>query len=193
VIPSLRPHLALAAVPDLWSPRCPAFAAAWTLATHARRMNLVAFQSLRSGLQRNATPATSQVRKVVEAGLREELLASGLFDDVEVGSGEDGERLLVALCTYRADVDDEVAAHGIERAWAALAFHHWQAHAFLTDDGHVEMQAATLDRPAGRYLTVHLVAQRAPSTSSGQELARILPPQRCFAGAVNVPALAYSA
>ena len=64
-------------------------------------MNLVAFQSLRNGLQRNAAPATSQVRKVVEAGLREELLASGLFDDVEVGSCEDGERLLVALCTYR--------------------------------------------------------------------------------------------
>lgn len=156
-------------------------------------MNLVAFQSLRSGLQRNAAPATTQVRKVVEAGLREELLASGLFDDVEVGSCEDGERLLVALCTYRADVDDEVAAHGIERAWAALAFHHWAAHAFLTEDGHVEMQAATLDRPAGRYLTVHLVAQRALSTSSGQEVATILPPQRRFAGAVNVPALAHSA
>ena len=72
-------------------------------------------------------------------------------------------------------------------------FHHGEAQAFLTDDGHAEMQAAPLDRPVGRYLTVHLVAQRAPSTSSGQELATILPPQRRFAGAVNVPALAHSA
>lgn len=155
-------------------------------------MNLVAFQSLRNGLQRNAAPATSQVRKVVEAGLREELLASGLFDDVEVGSCEDGERLLVALCSYRADVEDEVAACGIEHAWAALAFHHWEAHAFLTDDGHVEMQAATLDRPGGRYLTVHLVAQRA-AVHGGPEPATILPPQRRSPGTVNVPVLAHSA
>jgi hypothetical protein len=123
-------------------------------------MNLLAFQSLRSGLQRNAGPATSQVRKVVECGLREELLASGVFDDVEVGSSDDTDRLLVALCTFPAHVDDLTAAVAVETAWSALAFPYWQAHSFLTENGHVELQAASLDRPGGRYVTVHLVAQR---------------------------------
>jgi hypothetical protein len=124
-------------------------------------MNLVAFQGLRNGLQMNAAPATSQVRKVVEIGLREELLASGLFEDVEVGSSDDADRLVLALCTYRAGVTEDEARWAIERAWSAIAFHHWQSHAFLTDEGHVELQAATLDRPAGRFVTLHLVAQAA--------------------------------
>jgi hypothetical protein len=124
-------------------------------------MNIAAFQSLRNGLQINAAPATTQVRKVIERGLREELLASGVFEDVEVGGSPDPDRLVLALGTFREDVDDETATRAVEQAWAALAFDHWQAHAFLAGDGHVELQAATLDRPAGRFVTVHLVAQRA--------------------------------
>ena len=124
-------------------------------------MNLAAFQSLRSGLQRNAAPATSQVRKVVERGLREELQATGVFEDVEVGASDDADRLLVALCTFPAQVEDSAVACAVETAWSALAFPYWQAHAFLAEDGHVELQAASLDRPGGRFVTVHLVAQRA--------------------------------
>lgn len=145
-------------------------------------MNLIAFQSLRNGLQMNAAPATSQVRKVLEAGLREELLASRLFEDVEIGSSDDADRLVLALCTYSAGVDDEVSARAIERAWSALAFDHWEAHAFLVEDGHVELQAATLDRPGGRYLTVHLVAQRAAGAAAtgpdAGEVASVVPHQR---------------
>ena len=145
-------------------------------------MNLIAFQSLRNGLQMNAVPATSQVRKVLEVGLREELLASRLFEDVEIGSSDDADRLVVALCTYGAGVDDEVAAQAVGRAWSVLAFDHWESHAFLVEDGHVELQAATLDRPNGRYLTVHLVAQRAAvpaaTGSEADEVAAVLPHQR---------------
>lgn len=124
-------------------------------------MRLVAFQMLRSGLQMNAAPVTSQVREVVETGLLEELDATGLFEEIEVGSSDDPSRLVLALCTFRADVSEAEAERAIERAWTALAFHHWSAHAFLTEDGHVELQAATLDRPGGRFVSVHLVAQRA--------------------------------
>lgn len=123
-------------------------------------MNLAAFQNLRRGLQMNAAPATSRVRSVVEDALRQELLASGLFADLEVGSTGVEDHLLVVLGSFRADVDDARVAAAVERAWAAVAFHHWQAHAFLTADGHVELQAATLDRPGGRYLTLHLVVER---------------------------------
>lgn len=124
-------------------------------------MNLVAFQGLRSGLKMNAVPATSQVRRVVEVGLRSELLASGLFEVVEVGRSDDANRLVLALCTYNAGVTEDEARWAIERAWAAVSFDHWSSHAFLTEQGHVELQAATLDRPAGRFVTVHVVAQAA--------------------------------
>lgn len=159
-------------------------------------MNLAAFQSLRSGLQAHAVPATSQMRNVLELGLREELMASCLFDEVEVGSSDDEDRLVLALATYRADVGDAEATAAIERAWSALAFHHWRSQAFLTDDGHVELQAATLDRPGGRYLTVHLVAQRAaaPVVAPDEQLAETVPLQRRTPEALPVePALAYSA
>lgn len=123
-------------------------------------MNLAAFQNLRRGLQMNAAPATSQVRSVFETALREELLASGVFTDLEVGSTDAADHLVVVLGTFRADAIEDDVARAVQYAWASVAFHHWQAHAFLTDDGHVELQAATLDRPGGRYLTLHLVVER---------------------------------
>ena len=145
-------------------------------------MNLAAFQSLRAGLQRNAAPATSQVRKIVESGLREGLLATGVFDDVEVGGSGDDDRLVVALCAFPADVDDLAAAVAVERAWSALAFPYWQAHAFLAEDGHVELQAASLDRPGGRYVTLHLVAQRAGAPAASGET---VPAQRGLENAAS--------
>ena len=153
------------------------------------RMNLVAFQGLRNGLQMNAAPATSQVRRVLEVGLHSELLASGIFDVVEVGSSDDADRHVLGLCTYGADVSEDEVRWAIERAWSALAFHHWQAHAFLTDEGHVELQAGTLDRPGGRFVTVHLVAQRAAAPATA-----VLPIQRrAHEEAAPAPALAHSA
>lgn len=159
-------------------------------------MKLVDFQTLRNGLRMNAAPATSQVRNVFETGLREELLATGLFEDVEVGASADLERLVIALGTYRPGVSDERVEAAIASAWAGLAFHHWQSHAFLSEDGHVEFQAATLDRPGGRYVTVHLVAQRSvvpdvANTPDATELAPAMPLQR--RSAVEAPAYARSA
>lgn len=142
-------------------------------------MKIGAFQTLRSGLQLNAVPVTSQVRAVLETGLREELTASGIFEEVEIEGSDDPDRLVLGLCVFRSEVSEEEVMLAVERAWTALAFHHWSAHAFLTDDGHVELQAATLDRPAGRFASVHLVALRAAeaagaATSEAAEMAHQL-------------------
>lgn len=140
-------------------------------------MNLVDFQLLRGGLKLNAAPATSRVRQVFEAALREELLASGLFGEVEVGGTNEIDHLLVALGSFHHGFDEEQVAQAVERAWTALAFHHWQAHAFLLADGHVELQAATLDRPGGHFVTLHLVVQRAEVPAGASPVAP-LPEQR---------------
>lgn len=156
-------------------------------------MNLVDFQRLRCGLKLNAAPAMSPVRKAMEAGLREELLRSGLFADLEIGGTHEVDHLLVALGTFRHGVSDQQVAHAIQRAWAAVAFHHWQAHAFLIQDGHVELQAATLDRPAGHYVTLHLVAQMSEAPAEASPVAN-LPEQRRTSGAsAGAVGLAHSA
>jgi hypothetical protein len=147
-------------------------------------MDVAAFQSLRHGLRVNAAPATTQVRRIIERGLREELLASGVFMEIEVGGSDDADRLVLALATFGADVDDETVALAVERTWTALAFDHWQAHSLLVEHGHVELQAATLDRPAGRFVTVHLVAQRTA------EAVLAMPEQRRPAAA-EAPVLAH--
>lgn len=140
-------------------------------------MNLVDFQRLRGGLKLNAAPVTARVRQVFEAGLREELLASGLFGEVEVGGTDAADHLLVALGSFHDGFGEEQVAQAVGRAWAAVAFHHWQAHAFLLADGHVELQAATLDRPGGHYVTLHLVLQRAEAPAGASPLSS-LPEQR---------------
>lgn len=124
-------------------------------------MNLVDFQNLRNGLQINAVPATSQVRRTFEVALREELLATGAFTSLEVGSTDEADHLLVVLATHAPGLTEAEVALAVEWAWGSVAFHHWQANGLLTEDGHVEFQAATLDRPAGRYVTLHLVSQAA--------------------------------
>ncbi len=130
----------------------------------------------------NAAPATSQVRSVFEVALRQELLASGLFAELEVGGTDAEDHLLVAIGSFRADAGDAEVAAAVELAWATVAFHHWQAGAFLVEDGHVELQAATLDRPAGRYVTLHLVAERLPAPVATDT---VLPRQRYEAAPVR--------
>ena len=90
----------------------------------------------------------------------------------------DQDRLLVALCSYRGDLTEDEVAWTLEDLWADLGHSHWSAHSFLTDRGHVELQAGSLSGVAGSYLTVHLVAQ-----------AQELPAQRTrFDAPVAVPA-----
>lgn len=123
-------------------------------------MNLDGLRSLRSSVQRDATPASSQVRRILEDGLREELLTTGVFTDLSVGGSSDPDRHLMVLGLFGSDLTEDEVADAVDRAWSEVAFHHWRAEAFLVQDGHVEFLALSLDRPGGHYVTVHLVVQR---------------------------------
>jgi hypothetical protein len=145
-------------------------------------MNLADFRTARTGLRVDASVAGSVVRSVFEDGLRSELLASGLFQEVEVGTDADADRLVLGLATFDTAVDMLDVAAALETIWSRLAFGHWQAHAFLTAEGHVELQAATLDRPGGRFVTAHVVAHRAVSASGAE-----VPAPRDAAEALALP------
>lgn len=136
-------------------------------------MNLTAFQLLRDGLQANGAPARAQVRQAAAASLHRELEHLGVLDEIEVGTTEQADHLLVVLGTFRSHLAEEQVARAVEHAWDAVAFGHWESHAFLVEDGHVELQGATMDRPAGDFLTLHLVVNR-----SDVAAAPVVPSQR---------------
>lgn len=143
-------------------------------------MKLVDFHSLRNGLQANGVPASPGTRAGMGAALHDALLATGAFSSVEVGSTEEANNLLVVLADYLPGVTEDDVAAAVDRAWGKVAFHHWRASGQLVEDGHVEVLAATLDRPAGAYVTLHLVARRgeAPASHGVPAAAASLPRQR---------------
>lgn len=125
-------------------------------------MDLMSFQTLRSGLQANVAPAKRDALVQAESRLHRIIAGSNLFDDVEVELTEDRDRLVIALCTFRADASEQDVAAFLEKAWAAdLRYTGWDAHSFLLDTDHVEFQAATMQAGQDHYLTVHLIAERA--------------------------------
>jgi hypothetical protein len=128
---------------------------------HHRVMDLVQFHQRRTGLQRNAPPGRGVALHAVRANLRDVLMASGLFETVEVAQTSDVDRLVIALCTFRAAYTEEQVAFRLENLWSRVRLPFWEAHAIRTEDGHVEFEAASRQSPEGHYVTVHLVAQRA--------------------------------
>jgi len=126
-------------------------------------MDLMAFQKLRGGLQLNVAPAPQPARLAAVDRLRTALATSGVFADVEVEPTADGDRLLVGLCRYSPEHEEGQVVDRLTRVWAEeLRLDGWDAHSFLIDDGHVEMQAATVRNDQSHYLTLHLVAQADP-------------------------------
>lgn len=124
-------------------------------------MNLAKFQTLRTGVKAHGAPASVRTLATLEELLRGALEGSSVVSNVEVGTTEDDSRLLVAMCSFDPRLTEDEVAWTLEHLWEGLRFAHWEAHGFLTGDGHVEFQAATLSGVAGEYVTVHLVAQRA--------------------------------
>lgn len=128
---------------------------------HHRGMQLMHFHTLRSGVQANASPATGRALVAMESFLRDTLSDTKLFDAVEVEHTDDPDQLIVALCQYRPNLTEDHVASLIEQVWEEkLRYPFWEAHSTRVDDGHVEFEAATREGPIGRYITVHLVAQR---------------------------------
>ncbi len=99
---------------------------------------------------------------LVEKSLRNELEASEFFSKVEVEQTENPDSLVIGLCEYRPELDEQTVASRLEDLWRhAVAYQFWEAHTTYVEVSHVEFEAATRPDSTGRYVTVHLVAQRA--------------------------------
>jgi hypothetical protein len=124
-------------------------------------MKLVHFHTLRSGVQRNASPATARALVAMESTMRDLLTRTGLFDTVEVEHTDDPDQLVVALCQYRHNLSEDQVAAAVERIWEEeVSYTFWEVHSTTADDGYVELEGATRESVLGRYATLHLVAQR---------------------------------
>jgi hypothetical protein len=134
-------------------------------------MNLPAFHQKRTAIQTNVSPGTGPEVTSVEANLREVLMASGLFEEVEVEQTDDPDQLVIALCQFRPFLTEHDVADRLEEVWNdRVRFPFWEAHGLHTEDGHVEFEAASRAGVESGYVTVHLVAQRAgiPAQRTGE-------------------------
>ena len=125
-------------------------------------MELTQYKKLRTAVQSNAAPATTDQVLEVEDNLRSMLMSTGIFEDVEVEHTEDVDELVIAMCTFPSQMSQVQIAQRLEQAWEdRLRFQFWEAHVTLVDDEQVEFQGATRTGSNGTYVTVHVVAQKA--------------------------------
>ena len=126
-------------------------------------MDLLQFHKMRTAVQGNAYPGSGRDLTSMEGTLRDLLLTSGVFDEVEVEHTDDPDQLVIALCHFKPDLSERDVAQLVERLWEQrVRYPFWEAHAVLVGEEHVEFEAATRNSTGGHYVTVHLVAQRAP-------------------------------
>jgi hypothetical protein len=129
---------------------------------HDPVMDMLQFHKLRTAVQVNAFPGSGVEVGTVESTLRGLLMASGLFEEVEVESTSDNDRLVIALCQFRPFFTEYDVAERLESIWGdQIAYPFWEAHTIRVEDGHIEFEAASRHSGAGHYVTVHLVAQKA--------------------------------
>ena len=125
-------------------------------------MNLLTFHRVRAAIQENASPATDADLAPVAGTLRELLTSSGVFETVEVEHTGDRDRLVIGLCAFRPFYTERDVAARFEEIWSdRVRYPFWESHGMRTEDGFVEFEAASRPSSTGRYVTVHLVAQRA--------------------------------
>ncbi len=125
-------------------------------------MELLHFHKLRTGVQVNAAPGSAEAIARAAEDLKEGLLATGLFEEVEVDRTDNPDSLVIALCHFNPGLTEAQVAGRLEQLWEdRLRYQFWEAHAMLLDEGHVEFEAATRSGSAGHYVTVHIVAQKA--------------------------------
>ena len=125
-------------------------------------MDLMSFHRMRTAIQVNASPGTGTELERVEATLRDMLMDSGVFEDVEVEHTDNPDQLVIALCTFRPFYNERDVAERLEEIWAdRVRYPFWEAHAIRAGDDHVEFEAASRASHEGHYVTVHLVAQKA--------------------------------
>lgn len=125
-------------------------------------MDLLQFHKMRTAVQVNAYPGSPKDLASVERSLRDLLMSSGLFEEVEVEHTDDPDQLVIALCQFRPLFSERDVASYLERLWNdRVRYPFWEAHSLLVEKEHVEFEAATRNSTSGHYVTVHLVAQKA--------------------------------
>ena len=125
-------------------------------------MELVRFHKLRKAVQSNASPGSAEELLEAQDNIRRTLSGSGLFEDVEVASTDDVDKLVIAMCTFPRHLCEADVAQRLEQAWEdRMRYQFWEAHAPLVDPDQVELEGATRTSTAGHYVTVHIVAQKA--------------------------------
>ena len=125
-------------------------------------MNLLMFHRVRTAIQENASPGSGAELESVESTLREMLMSSGVFEEVEVEHTDDPDQLVIALCQFRPFYTERDVAQRLEAIWGErVRYPFWESHALSTDKDFVEFEAASRSGESGHYVTVHLIAQRA--------------------------------
>ena len=126
-------------------------------------MRSIEYSKLRTGVQRNARPGSAADLRAAALELKRGLMGTGLFADVEVDATDDPDHLVVAMCTFHPALTEQEAAMWLEDVWNSHLRHsYWAAHTTLVVKGQVELQGATLGNVGGPYVTLHVVAPRAP-------------------------------
>ena len=126
-------------------------------------MDLVQFHKLREGIQLSAPPGSGPELDNLEVNLRILLTASGVFDRVEVGQSVDPDRLVIALCDYKAEHTERYVAMLIQDLWNNwLRYPFWEAHHLIVQPRHVELVAASRESADGHYATLNIVAKEEP-------------------------------
>jgi hypothetical protein len=126
-------------------------------------MELTQYKKLRTAVQSNASPAGDADIRRVEHDLREILMSTGFFEEVEVDHTDNLDGMVIAMCKFPAQMNESQVAARLEQAWQdRLRFQFWEAHSTLVDDDQVEFQGATRTGSNGHFVTLHVVAQKAP-------------------------------
>lgn len=126
-------------------------------------MELTHYKKLRTAVQSNAAPASPEDLSRLAQDLRETLMSTGFFEEVEVDHTDNPDGMVIAMCKFPAQMNQSQVAARLEQAWEdRLRFQFWEAHSTLVDEDQVEFQGATRTGSNGFFVTLHVVAQKAP-------------------------------
>ena len=90
-------------------------------------------------------------------------MSTGFFEEVEVDHTDNLDGMVIAMCKFPAQMNQSQVAARLEQAWEdRLRFQFWEAHTTIIDDDQVEFQGATRTGSNGSFVTLHVVAQKAP-------------------------------
>ena len=124
-------------------------------------MQLTRFHQVRSAVQTKTRPGGVDDLAAAAARVRDGMVATGWFDDVEVGATDEVDNLVVAMCSFPAQSSVDRVEQRLTRLWQdRLRYPFWEAHTTLVDTDQVELEGATRSSVTGHYLTVHVIAQR---------------------------------